>query len=104
MLEMHFLKRQRFDHIIFEFKVHPICALLGPRQCGKTTLSNFYAESQSFKYFFDCENPKDLSQLENPMLSLESLEGLIIIDEVQQRPDLFPVLRVLVDQPKTHVL
>ena len=47
---------------------------------------------------FDCEDPRDLAQLENPILTLEPLEGLIILDEIQRRPELFPVLRVLIDK------
>lgn len=100
---MKLLKRERLlNKIIFEFKVHPMCGLLGPRQCGKTTLARLYAESQPLTHFFDCEDPRDLARLENPMLSLEHLEGLIIIDEIQQRPDLFPALRVLADQTKNR--
>jgi predicted AAA+ superfamily ATPase len=54
-------------------------------------------QARSQTYFFDCENPLHLAQLENPLLTLESLKGLIVIDEIQLRPELFPVLRVLVD-------
>lgn len=93
----------RFDvleRIKRHFRVHSVCALLGPRQCGKTTLSKVYAEwdSQSSVYRFDLEDPTHLAQLENPKLALEHLNGLIIIDEIQLRPNLFPYLRVLVDQ------
>jgi hypothetical protein len=81
-----------------EYEVHQVCALLGPRQCGKTTLARRYmSQSQDQVHFFDCENPMHLARLENPMLTLEPLSGLTVIDEVQLRPDLFPVLRVLVD-------
>lgn len=81
------------------FLVNPICALLGPRQCGKTTLAKAYAKTTNLPtYFFDLEDPLDLVKLENPKLSLESLEGLIIIDEIQRREELFPYLRVLVDK------
>lgn len=82
------------------FRVHPAVALLGPRQCGKTTLAEMYAQTHPSPKRFDLENPEDLLLLENPMLSLSDLEGLIIIDEVQRRPDLFPVLRVLIDRHK----
>jgi len=93
----------RFDvleRIKRHFRVHSVCALLGPRQCGKTTLSKVYAEwdNQSSVYRFDLEDPTHLAQLENPKLALEHLNGLIIIDEIQLRPNLFPYLRVLVDQ------
>lgn len=87
------------DEIKHIHQVHSVCAILGPRQCGKTTLSNFYR--QTFKencFTFDLEDPSDLAKLENPKLTLETLEGLIIIDEIQRRPELFPYLRVLVDR------
>jgi predicted AAA+ superfamily ATPase len=75
----------------------PAVALLGPRQCGKTTLARQVAgESQST--YFDLENPIDLARLSEPMTALESLRGLIVIDEVQRHPDLFPILRVLLDR------
>ncbi|OJW52729.1 MAG: hypothetical protein BGO67_09225 [Alphaproteobacteria bacterium 41-28] len=94
MLRKDFIKRIQED-----FEATPICALLGPRQCGKTTLSRLYAEQvKGPVHIFDLEDPGDLSQLVNAKLTLERLEGLIIIDEVQLRPDLFPLLRVLVDK------
>lgn len=81
------------------FKTHPVVALLGPRQCGKTTLARqFAADDPNRANYFDLEDPTDLARLESPKLALEPLSGLIVIDEVQRRPDLFPVLRVLVDQ------
>lgn len=85
------------------FAVHPAVALIGPRQCGKTTLSQRYQEKCAGAmpvHIFDLEHPLDLARLDNPLLTLESLRGLIIIDEVQRRPDLFPILRVLIDQKK----
>lgn len=89
------------------FDVHPITAILGPRQCGKTTLAKMYAKTQSNTdiYHFDLEDPTDRSKLDNPKLALENLDGLIIIDEIQLSPDLFPYLRVLVDKhPKRRIL
>lgn len=75
----------------------PAVALLGPRQCGKTTLARQLAvESQSA--WFDLEDPIDLARLAEPMTALGKLRGLVVIDEVQRRPDLFPVLRVLLDR------
>ncbi len=82
------------------FKLHPVVGILGPRQCGKTTLSRVYAQSHAGPcHIFDLENPEDLTRLQNPMLALSERQGLIIIDEIQRVPELFPVLRVLVDQP-----
>ncbi|MDR3669861.1 MAG: ATP-binding protein [Holophaga sp.] len=88
--------------ITHQFKVHHVLALLGPRQCGKTTLARQFAGSLkagAHVHLFDLEDPTHLARLENPKLALEHLSGLVIIDEVQRRPDLFPVLRVLVDRP-----
>jgi uncharacterized protein len=94
------LKRAHFlEKIDFQFQIHSICGLLGPRQVGKTTLAKQFAIQRSNVYFFDLENSVDLARLENPMLALSSLSSdLIVIDEIQLRPDLFPVLRVLVDE------
>ncbi|MBI5632807.1 MAG: ATP-binding protein [Nitrospirae bacterium] len=80
------------------FNVHPIAALLGPRQCGKTTLARMIAALEPCTYF-DLEHPVDVRRLEAPLMALEGLSGLVVIDEVQRRPDLFELLRVLVDRP-----
>lgn len=76
----------------------PGVVLLGPRQCGKTTLARKLA-AKPLARFFDLEHPDDAAALENPMLVLEPLRGLVVLDEVQRRPELFPVLRVLMDRP-----
>ena len=75
----------------------PIVVLTGPRQCGKTTLARKLVDEDSVNYF-DLEDPVSLARLEEPMTALQTLKGLVVIDEVQRRPDLFPVLRVLADQ------
>ncbi len=75
---------------------NPVVALVGPRQCGKTTLARQIAASRRGIYF-DLEDPVSLQRLAQPKTALESLGGLIVIDEVQRRPELFPVLRVLAD-------
>jgi predicted AAA+ superfamily ATPase len=80
------------------FRVHPVVALLGPRQCGKTTLARMLAKKEKPTYF-DLESPADLRRLESPLRALENLSGLVIIDEVQRQPSLFEILRVLVDRP-----
>ena len=72
---------------------------IGPRQCGKTTLAREFLPEDSANYF-DLEDPASLARLSEPMTALGDLKGLIVIDEVQRRPDLFPVLRVLVDRKK----
>jgi uncharacterized protein len=87
------------------FHTHPIVAILGPRQCGKTTLARKYAENQTnFQKinYFDLEAFVDIQRLTNPMLTLKPLSGLIVIDEIQRAPDLFPTLRVLVDQENSN--
>ncbi|MGD8702249.1 MAG: ATP-binding protein [Desulfosarcina sp.] len=81
------------------FRVHPVTALLGPRQCGKTTLARFIA-AQEPAVVFDLENPVDVQRLSAPMQALKDLSGLVIIDEVQRKPMLFELLRVLVDRPE----
>jgi len=82
-------------------KDNPIVAILGPRQCGKTTLSHqFTSLWPSEVNVFDLENPRDVQRLQDPLLSLEGAKGLVIIDEIQRLPNLFPVLRVLADRSK----
>ncbi len=79
----------------------PITALLGPRQCGKTTLARTFAEERQAT-FFDLESFPDQRRLENPELVLGSLDGLVVLDEIQIMPELFSVLRVLVDRPENQ--
>ncbi len=74
-------------------RIFPVTAILGARQCGKTTLARFFQA----EHVFDLENPRDMARLEHPLLALEELSGRIVIDEIQRRPDLFPLLRYLVD-------
>jgi len=81
-------------------KRSPVVALLGPRQCGKTTLARQLALEQDVE-FIDAESPAGRRRLEHPMAALEPLRGLTVIDEAQLQPGLFPVLRVLVDRPRT---
>ena len=78
---------------------NPVAVLLGPRQCGKTTLAGMIGRRRKCEYF-DLENPPDAARLSAPMLALENLRGLAIIDEVQRKPELFEILRVLADRPK----
>ncbi len=92
------MKRTFYLHQIAKmFNVHPISALLGPRQCGKTTLAKMYASEKEQVHFFDLEDPTDLYRLQTPKLALANLTGLVVIDEIQKIPDLFSYLRVLVD-------
>ncbi|MFO8129541.1 MAG: ATP-binding protein [Bacteroidales bacterium] len=88
--------KKMIEHAI---KRAPITAILGPRQCGKTTISRDIASQTEQTTFFDLEDPVGYQQLISaPKLALESLKGLIIIDEIQRMPELFPILRVLADR------
>ena len=74
-----------------------VVALLGARQCGKTTLARQLVPSDSPNYF-DLEDPQSLARLSEPEMALRPLRGVVVIDEIQRRPDLFPLLRVLADR------
>jgi len=81
---------------------HPVVGIVGARQVGKTTLArSLVAQTRGPSSVFDLENPDDLARLSDPMLALKGRKGLIVIDEIQRYPGLFPVLRVLVDRPKS---
>lgn len=77
----------------------PVVALIGPRQVGKTTLARELAAGPRATVF-DLEDERDVARLAEPTLTLEPLRGLVVIDEIQRRPDLFPTLRVLADRPR----
>jgi len=77
---------------------NPVVALIGPRQCGKTTLARELLPMDDPR-FFDLEDPVTEVLMENPMIALADLRGLVVIDEAQRRPEIFPVLRVLSDRP-----
>lgn len=97
---MEILRTKELALLEKRFQTTPVVAILGPRQCGKTTLAHQFAKRHSSQpvHFFDLENPEDLKRLENPTLALESLRGIIVMDEIQRRAELFPTLRVLVDK------
>ncbi len=80
----------------------PIASILGPRQCGKTTLAREFAKQQKKATLFDLENPADLQRLKNPDLVLRGLDGLVVLDEIQAMPELFQLLRVVVDRPENR--
>ena len=75
---------------------NPVVAMLGARQVGKTTLAREVARASAT--FYDLEDPDDLARLDEPMLELRERRGLVVLDEIQRRPDIFPVLRVLADR------
>jgi len=74
-----------------------VVGILGPRQCGKTTLAREFVRADSLNYF-DLEAPASLARLSEPQTALRPLKGLVVIDEIQRRPELFPLLRVLADR------
>ncbi len=78
----------------------PVVVLTGPRQAGKSTLAKSIVHP-SKSHVFDLEDPRDLNRLGEPTLSLPPLSGTVVIDEAQRSPDLFPILRVLVDEDRT---
>jgi predicted AAA+ superfamily ATPase len=94
------IKRERELQTIHALlRKHPIVGIVGARQVGKTTLARMIIEEKRRSYsYFDLENPEDLSRLSDPMLALKELQGLVVIDEIQRYPDIFPVLRVLADR------
>lgn len=97
---MTFVDRPRLIRALqTALNLSPVVGLIGPRQAGKTTLARILAGAEKVANYFDLEDPDDLLALENPKSTLGGLQGLVIIDEVQRRPELFPVLRVLVDRP-----
>jgi len=93
-------RKEHVDAILELLRAFPAVAILGPRQIGKTTLARQVARQyRGPRHRLDLENPADLNRLlEDPVLVLNELEGLVVIDEVQRRPELFPVLRVLADR------
>jgi predicted AAA+ superfamily ATPase len=101
---MVFIERpDAFARLEAALEARPVVGLVGPRQCGKTSLARQYVQ----KFYpnlprgnsFDLENLGDLARLENPLLTLESLSALVVIDEVQHQPEVFKTLRVLADRP-----
>ncbi len=98
------IKRER-EYLTLQklLKRHPVVGIVGARQVGKTTLARSLVEKRRSPFsYFDLENPEDLARLDDPMLALKGLKGLVVIDEVQRLPNLFTVLRVLVDRPKAQ--
>ena len=93
-------RKQHVDTLLRRLRAFPVVAILGPRQIGKTTLAHQVGrEHPGQSHRLDLESPADLNRLtEDPELALGELRGLVVIDEVQRRPDLFPILRVLADR------
>ncbi len=95
---MEFIKRPDLLACVEQrFRANPVVLLLGPRQCGKTTLARAFAAARGAEYY-DLESPHDAGRLLQPMTSLEPLQGWVVIDEAQLQPQLFSILRVLADR------
>ena len=95
--------RRDSDEAALDLALHrwPVVAILGPRQIGKTTLARTIAERRGgMLASFDLEDPRDLRRLDDASTALRGISGLVVIDEVQRRPELFPLLRVLADRPR----
>ncbi len=92
-------RKSYLDRVDTALERSKIVALLGPRQCGKTTLAKaIWAKREST--YFDLESQADQKRLGNPEMMFDSLSGLVVIDEIQTLPELFQTLRVVVDKPQ----
>ncbi len=91
------VRRPDIERVRVALRRSRVVALLGPRQCGKTTLARQFVPADSRNYF-DLEDSRSLARLSEPHTALGSLKGIVVIDEVQRRPELFPVLRILADR------
>ena len=95
-------RRQHLRRLTLLLRESPVVALLGARQTGKSTLARqLVAARRGPTTWFDLENPEDLARLADPGLELRPLRGLVVLDEIQRLPDVFPLLRVLADRPRT---
>jgi predicted AAA+ superfamily ATPase len=96
---------ERWSHLLDASRLleeFPVVALIGARQVGKTTLARAIAARRGRPvHHFDLEDPRTEAHLASPMLALEGLTGLVVLDEIQRHPELFPVLRVLADRTET---
>ncbi len=93
-------RSRHLEKLAVALKRSPVTALLGPRQCGKTTLARAFSAGKK-SVFFDLESEPDRRRLQNPQLALEAERGLVVLDEIQALPELFSVLRVLADRRGT---
>ena len=98
---MKYIRRALERDLVTSLGESPVVAVLGPRQCGKSTLIRHLAEKRKNSVFLDLERPSDLAKLADPEFYLSRLRGrLVCIDEIQSRPDLLPVLRALCDEKR----
>jgi predicted AAA+ superfamily ATPase len=93
---------RHLEQVLLGLKQFPVLALLGPRQVGKTTLARqIAAQWEGPTHHFDLEDPDDQARLSDPAFVLRALSGLVVLDEIQTQPHLFPLLRVLADRTDT---
>jgi predicted AAA+ superfamily ATPase len=99
-------RERRLAEVLRRLATVPCVAILGARQVGKTTLAGMVSNAWDGPvHAFDLERAADIARLAEPELALEPLDGLIVLDEVQRAPELFPALRVFVDRhPDRRVL
>ncbi|MEA3266804.1 MAG: ATP-binding protein [Candidatus Fermentibacteria bacterium] len=95
-------RKTLLDSLLFSLDHNPVTALLGPRQCGKTTLARSVHQLQPIHHF-DFENPIDRTALDNPIMVLHDLTGLVVLDEIHRMPELYEIIRVLVDDQLCRV-
>jgi predicted AAA+ superfamily ATPase len=94
-------RKHEVKKLISLLKRYRVVGIIGARQVGKTTLArSLLKHIRSASTYYDLENPEDLARLADPMFTLKGLKGLVVIDEIQRFPELFPILRVLVDRPR----
>lgn len=95
-------QRPRYEkQIVTALARNPACVILGPRQCGKTTLAQQIASSRKVVHYFDLERASSQAQLAHPETVLGVLSGLVVIDEIQRQPSLFAALRPLLDRRRS---
>jgi predicted AAA+ superfamily ATPase len=93
------IKRSESQKIQESLVKFPVVGILGPRQVGKTTLAKQLGKQFPDSVYFDFENPDHLARVADPTITLRPLQNqLVILDEIQRRPELFPVLRALIDE------
>lgn len=96
-----YVPREQEQEVVFSLNSFPVTTLLGPRQCGKSTLAKHIIAERNNTIFLDLERPSDLRKLTDPELFFHThAEKLVCIDEVQIGPDLYPILRAAVDDSR----
>ncbi len=101
--KMRYIKRFSFERILYQLKRYPVVALLGPRQVGKSTLAKAVLRKIKKAVYFDLQSPSDLQRMEDPVALFERHKNqLVIIDEIQKAPELFSILRSLIDKKRRN--